>query len=401
MPYLSLEEERVQATDLILLLDQYLEVLIDDGDGEEDTRSAANGAQEVGEHGERANAQASEGGRRRNVAVELVDHGLIAVAAHDHLLLLELLGDVLGARAAHVYPRLGEEGARAEHEDDVEHGVDGIVDHRLEVLRRREIVAQATDRVGASRAGAAHVRPHAEQVDEEVAGKLGRQHLRDHVQVGDESALQHDGYVAGVEELDRVGARLAAEARRLDGQVDTEALEVDDNGEDEHGGEQVGQIGQVLAIEGLLERAHLVVARGQQVEESDDGALELGAAAGVDGRRAKGLPHNRLADVRGNEERDARAETVALLQELVEQQHDETGDEELHDDEEADGEADLARLAVHARHDVDDRLADRDHHAEHYFETRRENNHQKTFHKSQSRIEPLLKVCVTYVSGRR
>ncbi len=64
---------------------------------------------------------------------------------------------------------------------------------------------------------------------------------------------------------------------------------------------------QVLAVEGLLERAHLVVARRQQMEERNDGALELSAAARVYGRRAERLPHDRLANVGRNEERDTRA----------------------------------------------------------------------------------------------
>ena len=55
-------------------------------------------------------------------------------------------------------------------------------------------------------------------------------------------------------------------------------LEVDDHGEDDERGEQVHQVGQVLAVEGLPQRAHLVLPRGQEVEQRDDGALELRAA---------------------------------------------------------------------------------------------------------------------------
>ncbi len=155
-------------------------------------------------------------------------------------------------------------------------------------------------------------------------------YLRDDVQVRDESALQDDRNVTGVEQLDRVGAGLAAEASRLDGQVDTEALEVDDYGEHEHGGQQVGQVGQVLSVEGLLERADLVVSGGQQVEQGNDGALELGTAAGVDGGRAERLPHNGLANVGGNKQRDTRAQAVALLQQLVQKQHNQTSNKQLH-----------------------------------------------------------------------
>jgi len=290
-----LKEQGVQSTDLVLLLDQNLKVLVDDSDGQENTSTAADRAQEVSQHRQSADAQTSEGGRRGDVPVELVNHRLVAVAGHDHLLLLQLLGHVLGTRAGHVDPGLGEEGARSQHEDDVDDSVEGVL-----------------------------------QVDEEVAGELGGEHLRDDVEVGDKGGLEDDGDVAGVEELDWVAGGLATEAGGLDGQVDAEALEVDDDAEDEDGGEQVGEVGQVLAVEGFFEGADFVVAGGEEVEEGDDGAFELCAAAGVDGGGREGFPDDGLADVGGDEEGDARAEAVAFLEELVEEEHDQAGDEQLH-----------------------------------------------------------------------
>ena len=44
----QLEEQRAHSSHLTLLFDEYLEVLIDDGDGEEDSRSRPDGAHEVG-----------------------------------------------------------------------------------------------------------------------------------------------------------------------------------------------------------------------------------------------------------------------------------------------------------------------------------------------------------------
>ena len=106
-------------------------------------------------------------------------------------------------------------------------------------------------------------------------------------------------------------------------------MEVDDDSKDEDCCHQVGQVGQVLSVEGFPQSADLVLSGGQQVEEGDDGALELSAAAGVDGGGGEGLPDDRLADVGGDEERDARAETVSFLQEFVQQQNNESGDEKL------------------------------------------------------------------------
>ena len=67
---------------------------------------------------------------------------------------------------------------------------------------------------------------------------------------------------------------------RLDRQVDAEALEEDDDAEDEDHGAKVHQDVQVLA-------------GGEQVEQGDDGALEIS----VDGGWGEVPPDDRLADV--------------------------------------------------------------------------------------------------------
>lgn len=180
------------------------------------------------------------------------------------------------------------------------------------------------------------VSPDAQQVDQEVAGELGGQHLRDDVQVRNQSRLQDDRDVRGVEQLDWVGRGLSTVASRLDGKVDAEALEydlaktarrvhrtvayleVDDDGKDEHGGEEVHQVGQVLAVEGFAQRSHLIVTSGQEMEEGNDATFELSATASVDRCWTERFPDDCLADVGGNEQRNARAETVALLEQLVE-----------------------------------------------------------------------------------
>lgn len=52
-------------------------------------------------------------------------------------------------------------------------------------------------------------------------------------------------------------------------------------------------------------------------------------SASVDSGGAEGLPHDRLTDVGCDEERDTRAQTIALLQQLIQQQDDQTRNEEL------------------------------------------------------------------------
>ena len=77
-----------------LFSDEDLKVLVDDGHGEEDSGAGANGAHEVGDDREGTDAETSEGGGCRNVAVELVDHGGLAMAAHHHLLIPQLLSNL-------------------------------------------------------------------------------------------------------------------------------------------------------------------------------------------------------------------------------------------------------------------------------------------------------------------
>ena len=81
---------------------------------------------------------------------------------------------ILGARARHIDPGLGEEGARAEHENDVGERMHWILVDRRQTLRRRQIVAEAASRI---RSIAVGVRPCAEEADENVAAELRRQHL--------------------------------------------------------------------------------------------------------------------------------------------------------------------------------------------------------------------------------
>ena len=208
--------------------------------------------------------------------------------------------------------------------------------------------------------------PHTQQADKEVRREARGEHLRQDVHVRRERALQHDGHVARVEELDGVRPALAAEAVALHRDLDAEALEVDDDGEDDDGREQIHQVRQAVAPERLAERAALVVPREEEVEERDDGALEFGAAAGVDGRGREGLPDDGLADVRGNEEGDAGPEAVALLEELIEEDDDEGGRDKLDDEQQANTRAKGRRGAVEARQDVDRGLTDGNDQREHY-----------------------------------
>ena len=63
-----LEEQRAHPADFRLLLDEDFEILIDDGDGEQDPGPGPDRPNEVGHDREGADAQTAERGRRRNVS---------------------------------------------------------------------------------------------------------------------------------------------------------------------------------------------------------------------------------------------------------------------------------------------------------------------------------------------
>ena len=282
------------------------------------------------------------------------------MALHDHLLVAQLLRHILGRRAGYLDPRLREERACNQDEHQVEDGVDRVGDDLGDRIGRREVVDEAADGRVAARARRLILLPPAEPADEHVVREALVHELREEVEVGDKGGLQDDGHVGGVEELDGVRALHAALGSVLDRQVHAEALEVDDDEEDEHRRHEVRQVGQVLAVEGLLDALPLIGTRDDEVEEGDEGALELGAAARVDRRRRERLPHDGLADVGRDEERDAGAEPIPLLEQLVEDDDDDAGDEELQDDQDRVARAQLAHVTIHARDDVRHRLTHRD-----------------------------------------
>lgn len=324
--------------------------------GKKNTSTAAEGTEKVRGDGETSNAGTTEGGGGGDDTLQLLVHALLTVTRHDETLVLELLGNITGSGARNLNPGLGEEGTGDKHEGDVDGSVDRVEESLLEVERRRHVVSDTGSSVelGGSLTGL----PDSEELDEDVLGEAGVQHLGDKEDVGAESGLQHDGHVGGVEEADGVGTAHTTLAGRLDGDLNAEALQVDDSGEDEESGQEVHDVGQVLTVESLVQSALLVGPGEEKVEESDDSTLELGATTGVDGRGGEGLPHNGLANVGSDEQRDTAAETVALLEELVKQNNNETSNDELDNQENTDAGTEVTGLAVKTSQDVNAGLAE-------------------------------------------
>jgi hypothetical protein len=137
-------------------------------------------------------------------------------------------------------------------------------------------------------------------------------------------------------------------------------LEVNDDKDDDDSRDEVADVGRVLAVESLLDSEHLVGLGEEEVEQGDDGTLELSTLLSSDRDGRKGLPQDDLADVGGDEEGDTGAETVALLKELVKKDNDDSSEGELHDDEDTVDKADLVDVTVHAGKKVCEGFADGD-----------------------------------------
>lgn len=105
----GLEEDGTHTTHFTLLLHEDLKVLIDNGDSEQNSSSRSNGTKEISQNGESSNAETTEGSGSGDVSVEFVNHALLTVTPHQHLLVTELPSNILGRRSAHINPRLGEE----------------------------------------------------------------------------------------------------------------------------------------------------------------------------------------------------------------------------------------------------------------------------------------------------
>lgn len=320
-------------------------------DGKESTSSGSKSAHEVAGNRESTNAGTTEGSRSGDNALELLVHALVTMTGHDETLVLELLGNIAGAGAGHLNPGLGEDGAGSEHVGNVDNGVQRVDKSILEVERRRHVVDET--RNGRELGRSVLSLPDTEKTDKEVLGEARVQHLADQEDVGGQGGLEHDGHVGGVEETDGIRAASTTLSGGLDGDLDAESLEVDDGGEDGEGGEQVHDVGEVLSVESLLESTLLVGPGHEEVEEGDDGTLVLGATTSVDRGRGESLPHDGLADVGGNEERDTAAEAIPLLKKLIEENDNHASNNQLEDQEEDDTSAEIAGETIETGEDVD------------------------------------------------
>ena len=84
----------------------------------------------------------------------------------------------------------------------------------------------------------------------------------------------------------------------------------------------------------------------------------MGSRFGFNGDRTEGSPDNVFADIGGNEEGDTRAETVTFLHHFIEENDDNTGKDELEDDEKGISDSQVFNVTIDTGPDISESFTD-------------------------------------------
>jgi len=108
-----------------------------------------------------------------------------------------------------------------------------------------------------------------------VTREMQLEHLWDDEHVQCQCRLQYDRHVWGIEELDGVCFSLTMGLVALNGDLNAESLEVDDDGKNNDSREQAHDVGKPLLPEGLMQRTTFIMPRKQEVKQCNDGTFKL------------------------------------------------------------------------------------------------------------------------------
>mmetsp|Transcript_7309 Transcript_7309/g.9886 ORF Transcript_7309/g.9886 Transcript_7309/m.9886 type:complete len:224 (-) Transcript_7309:826-1497(-) len=222
------------------------------------------------------------------------------MSLHEHLLLLELLSNILGTGTGYLYPGFGEKSTGCQHEGKVEHSMEWVSRDVRERSRWGEVVHQSTNRDQLTGGGVLCFRPATKKLHKDVVAVTFEKQLRNEVEIGHQGRLQDDGHIRSVKQLDRVRSLLTTCALRSHGQVHAESLEIYHDQENQHSGKKVGHVRQILTIKGLFKGPNFVGTRDEKVEQSDHGSFEFCSSASIDGGGTERFPDNVFTDIRGN-----------------------------------------------------------------------------------------------------
>lgn len=78
--------------------------------------------------------------------------------------------------------------------------------------------------------------------------------------------MENDRHVGGVEEFDGIGLNCSSDSFILEGDVNLETLEIDDDDENEGGRDETRQVWQMGAVECVLKSMQLVINHEETME---------------------------------------------------------------------------------------------------------------------------------------
>ena len=171
---------------IVLFLEKRFVELINNCHTQQDTCSSTDCSHKVGNDGQSPNAHSTEGSRGGDVTIEDVNESRITVSLHDHLIVSQLLGNVASGCPRNLNPSFGEEGAGSQDEDEIEDGVEWIVDDFGEGSGRRDVVGDSSNRDHGR--GTFHILPLAQETHENVCRSAVVKQLRHEIQL-DTSAV--------------------------------------------------------------------------------------------------------------------------------------------------------------------------------------------------------------------
>ena len=179
-----------------------LEVLVNDGDCQQDTSTRANSPHEVCKDGKCTDAASTESCCSWNIPVQVLDHRVFSLTINHQFLVHQLPSNISWAWSWDVDPNSREESARGQHENGINHSVNWVFLNVIEALRRADVVSQTTNWCLVT----SHiiVLPLAEEANNEVSTELSGQDLSEEVDIGNEGGLKNNWNIRGVEKLDRV-----------------------------------------------------------------------------------------------------------------------------------------------------------------------------------------------------
>ena len=89
-----------------------------------------------------------------------------------------------------------------------------------------------------------------------------------------------------------------------------------------------------MSVEWVLEGVYLVRFGEKEVEKSNNGSFKFSSLVSSNGNRWETLPQNVFTDVSCNKEWDSTSKSISLLKEFIKKDDDNSGKEELEDNDE-------------------------------------------------------------------